>query len=333
MKSFRVGIDSYSIAPLELSPFETLEWTKKQGGEGVQFSEVHLKEGQRLEDIGFLKDLARSAKDQELYLEWGGGQHMPYDTTLWKPRDLLPINRRAAKQAEALGAGIIRSCSGGLMRWTDEAPPTEVLLRETARALKAQMPMLSDHGVVLALELHFEFTTFELLRLFEMCGATPGGCLGICLDTMNLLTMLEDPLSGTARILPWVVSTHVKDGGLLTDEKGLVSFTAEAGTGLIDIEGILSLLSSLNRTVHLSIEDHGGTFPLPIFDGLFLSRFPDLTAGELSLLVKTAGEGQRRMEAGTLSPLDRAAWPDRCALRVARGIENVKRIAANLATT
>jgi hypothetical protein len=67
-------------------------------------------------------------------------------------------------------------------------------LRETARALRDQKALLTDFGVVLAIELHFEFTTFELLRLFEMCGARPGEYLGVCLDTMNLLTMLEDPV-------------------------------------------------------------------------------------------------------------------------------------------
>ena len=30
-----------------------------------------------------------------------------------------------------------------------------------------------------------------------MCDAPPGGWLGICLDTMNLLTMLEEPVAAT----------------------------------------------------------------------------------------------------------------------------------------
>ena len=50
-----------------------------------------------------------------------------------------------------------------------------------------------------------------------MCEAEPGGWLGICLDTMNLLTMIEDPVMATRRLLPWVVSTHIKDGGVLMD--------------------------------------------------------------------------------------------------------------------
>ena len=93
------------------------------------------------------------------------------------------------------------------MRWSTDGPGTPELLRLAATALREQRPMLREFGVVLAIETHFEFTSFELLRVFEMAGAEPGGYLGICLDTMNLLTMIEEPVAATRRLLPWVVST------------------------------------------------------------------------------------------------------------------------------
>ncbi len=325
MKSFRVGIDSYSLGPLKRTPFQVLDWVKKNGGEGVQFSEVHLEEGKD-PDRAFLEDLAGYAKELALYLEWGGGQHIPFDLDTWKKKDLVPINRAAAEQASILGASIIRSCSGGLMRWNEKGLPTEVLLRETARALKAQRKLFEDLNCVLAIELHFEFTTFELVRLFEMCDAEPGGYLGICLDTMHLLTMLEDPLSGTDRILPWVVATHCKDGSLLLLEECLLSFTAEVGTGLVDFKGILERLATLDRTVNLSVEDHGGSFTIPIFDPMFLSRFPDLTMNEFSRIFTLAREGNRRVQQQGPSPLDRADWPKQCESRVRNDLSNMKAI-------
>ncbi|MBM3296745.1 MAG: sugar phosphate isomerase/epimerase, partial [Candidatus Aminicenantes bacterium] len=202
MSGFRVGIDSYCLQPLGLSHFQVLEWAARNGARGVQFSEGWPEE-RGDPDPSLLDDLAAQARDMRLYLEWGGGQHIPFDLAKNTPKDILASNRRAAEQARRLGAVTVRSCSGGLMRWKEENPPTEAYLRETARALREQEDMLRDNGVVLALETHFEFTTFELLRLFEMCGAAPGGCFGICLDTMNLLTMLEDPLSAAARVRDW----------------------------------------------------------------------------------------------------------------------------------
>jgi 3-oxoisoapionate decarboxylase len=324
MRSFRVGIDNYPLFPLGLSPLETLRWAAAHGADGVAFS--GLAPGQELDDAA-LDDLAAFARERGLYLEWGGGQHVPRDMTTWATKDVEAVNRLAARQAMRLGVSVVRSCSGGLMRWRADAPATETLLRETASALRPQKPMLLDHGVVLAIETHFEFTSHELLRLFEWCDAEPGGWLGVCLDTMNLLTMLEDPVSATRRLLPWVVSTHIKDGGVSIDGTGLTTFTAPVGAGAIDLPAILRLLASLEREVHLSVEDHGGSFHLPIYDRAFLSEFPDLTAVELASLVEASC---RTRADAACRPLARDKWPAACEERTAADLVSLKAIASRV---
>jgi sugar phosphate isomerase/epimerase len=234
-----------------------------------------------------------------LYLEWGGASHIPRRMDTWERADLLARNRRAAAEAQALGARVVRSCSGGLMRWDPSASSTDALLRETAAAVTSQATMLRDHGVVLAIELHLEFTTHKLLRLFEQCDAAPGDYLGVVLDTMNLRTLLEDPLRATRRILPWVVATHVKDGGLRLTRDGLESFPTGIGESAIDLPRILVRLAGQApgcRT--LSVEDHGGTFSLLISDRRFLRESPDLTAEELVDLVALARRTEAALDAG-----------------------------------
>lgn len=323
LKSMKIGMDSYSLRPLGLDPFALLDWVKERDGEGVQFSEVNLPPGRRL-DKAFLRDLSQRAKDQGLYLEWGGGQHIPFDPGTGRAVDIFKINRRAAGQAQALGLSAVRSCSGGLMRWTDDSLPTGILLRAMAQSLRAQKGMLSDLGVTLAIETHFEFTTFELVRLFAACGVRPGEYLGICLDTMNLLTMLEDPVLATKRILPWVVMTHIKDGGILLAENGLVSFPVEAGKGIVDLEGIIRLLATLDHGLPLSLEDHGGEFLIPAFNPSFLLKFPDLTVAELARLLALAMESRRLVERGNMAIVERNRWPEVCEGRVTNGLRHLR---------
>jgi sugar phosphate isomerase/epimerase len=325
MASFRVGIDSYCLNPLRMDPFALLEWVAEQSGEGVQFSEIHLPAG-READAAFLQDLAGAVREKGMYLEWGGGQHVPFDTAAWQPKDLTPGNRRAAEEANALGTRVVRSCSGGFFRWGDDAPPTQELIRAMADALRPQRQMLEDLGVTLAIELHFEFTTHELLRLFEMCDAEPGGWLGVCLDTFNMLPMLEDPVAGTERILPWVVATHVKDGGLALDRDGFMSFPMTVGEGVVDLRSVLQRLQTLDRPINLSVEDHGGSFKTPFFDANFLARFPDLTTLELGKLISAARVGGERMRAGELSVTDRDDWPGMCEGRTRAGLRNLQRL-------
>lgn len=325
MKHIPIGIDSYSLHPLGLFPLQILEWAKAHGAEGVQFSGF-TREDERHIDTAVLDDLAHFAAENGLYIEWGGGQHIPFDTGTWERKEILAINRRAAEQASRLGVRVVRSCSGGLMRWRKESPMTETLLEETARSLRSQLSMLRDNNVILAIETHFEFTTHELLRVFERCGVEPGDCLGICLDTMNLLTMLEDPVRATCRILPWVVSTHIKDGGVLLQEEGLVTFPAEIGKGVIALEEICRLLSLLPDDIRLTIEDHGGAFELPVFDPMFLSKFPDLSASEFAGIIRLAVKTGEAVRAGSLAVTPREEWGRLCERRLKRDIGTLDRL-------
>ena len=328
MRKLRTGIDNYGLFPLGLSPMETLRWASDNGAEGVHFSGLGPEESIGM-DTAYLKDLKQYADSNSLYLEWGGGQHIPYDTETWERKDTSVINLKAAEEAEVLGTRIVRSCSGGLMRWKSGSPMTETLLQETAKNIRSQSQMFKDHNVILALETHFEFTTWELLRLFEMCETEPGDFLGVCLDTMNLLTMLEDPVLASERVLPWVVCTHIKDGAIIFDSKGLVTFPTEMGKGVVNLRAIAERLASLERDIHLSVEAHGGSFSLPIFDPEFLSKFPDLTLHECVDLIQMARKGEKALKDGKIAIVEREKWPEVCESRLRKDIKSLRKLLDN----
>ncbi|UCE40826.1 MAG: sugar phosphate isomerase/epimerase [Candidatus Aminicenantes bacterium] len=325
MKERAVGIDNYCLYPLQLAPLEALKWAEDNGAEGIQFSGLNLEVAEKV-DAAYLRDLSDSASDKGLYLEWGGGQHIPFDLKTWEQKDISRINQKAAEQAALLGTSIVRSCSGGLMRWDPQSPMTETLLEEMAKSLRAQRQMLMDNDVILAIETHFEFTTHELLRLFDRCGAVPGEYLGICLDTMNLLTMLENPLSATQRILPWVVCTHIKDGAVILDDSGLTSFPVEIGKGVIDLRKICSFFELSPRKINLTIEDHGGEFLIPMFDPLFLSKFPDLTSEEFAQIIRLALQTEKKIKNGDMEITSREEWPEICEARIKRDIQSLQQL-------
>lgn len=325
MKKPAVGFDNYCLLPLNKMPMEILKWASEKGAEGVAFS-GYCDEMREEFSSSYLRDVKSLADDLGLYIEWGCGQHVPMDLETFEKKDIYVSNRKAAGEACGLGVTIVRSCSGGLMRWKKDAPSTETILKEAAKELKRQASIFRDCGIILAIETHFEFTTFELLKLFEMCEVEPGDYLGICLDTMNLLTMLEDPVMAAERILPWVVSSHIKDGGIIYRNRKITTFPAEIGKGVIDIESIIRLFMSSGRQINLSVEDHGGSFNLPVNEKWFLQQFPDVKEDEYSRLMDLAALTCEKISSSELEITDREKWPLICEERTARDISALIRI-------
>jgi len=321
----KTGIDSYSLYPLNLKPHEVLQWAMKNGAEGVHFSV--LTEAQRDElSMSYLHDLGQMARDMGLYIEWGGGKHIPFNIGDWSTEDLMPVNMKAAGEALAVGTKIIRSCSDAMVRANPSNPHTGILLKATVAELRRMIPMLRDNGVVLAIETNFEFTTYELLKIFKMCEVEPGDCLGICLDTMNLLTMLENPVQAAERILPWVVCTHIKDGGLVFDKKGMTAFPSSLGAGIIDLETITGMIMDQRPAVNLSLRSQGGSYLLPVHEPWYIDQFPNLTISEYNNLMLLEDTAEIRMEEGKLGITGKDEWASVCEDRVAGDLRILKEI-------
>lgn len=321
----RTGIANYSLHPLKLKPHEVLQWAHDAGADGVIFSDLPPAMRDSL-TMSYLHDLGQMARDLNMYIEWGNGQHIPFNMADWSPSDIIPSNMKAIGEARAIGTRIIRTCSEGMLRANPLNPHTADLMKATIAALRQMMPVLADNDVVLAIETHFEFTSFELLRIFEMCGAKPGGNLGICLDTMNLLTMLEDPVKASERLMPWVVCTHIKDGGLVFDRHGLTAFPADIGSGIVDIGKIVSLISGQERDINLSVECHGGSHLLPVHDQWYINQFPNLTISEYNNLMLLEEKAEELMGAGTLAVRSEDEWATVCGDRTIHNLKMLKEI-------
>jgi 3-oxoisoapionate decarboxylase len=326
----RIGIDSFCLDPLALKPHQMLQWAYDNGAEGVAFSSLSPLMREEI-TVSYLHDLGMMAKDMGLYLEWGGGQHIPFNPADWSNVDILPVNMKAAGEAVAAGARIVRSGPGGLLRANPSNPATGHLIKDTIEELRRIMPMLTDNGVVLAIETNFEFTTFELLKIFEKCGAEPGGCFGICLDTMNLLTMLEDPVMATKRIAPWVVSTSIKDGGLTFSEDGMTAFPAALGSGIINIKAIISLLLEEGKDINLSVRSQGGSYLLPIHEPWYIGQFPDLTITEYNNLMLLENRAEALIESGGLTLSGEEEMGVNCEVRVRGDLKKLRDLSSSLA--
>ena len=91
MNRSKVGIDNYSLFPLKLDPLNLLQWCLDHGGDGVAFSGLD-EESQKKINTSYLKDMLQFARDNDLYLEWGGGQHIPRDMKTWEKKEIFELH-------------------------------------------------------------------------------------------------------------------------------------------------------------------------------------------------------------------------------------------------
>ncbi len=152
--------------------------------------------------------------------------------------------------ASAVGARVMRICCGGRRTrpasWAEHKARLLPLLREIVGPA-------GEAGVVLAIENHIDLLADELV---ELIAAVDSPWLGVCLDTVNNLRLLEDPMKVAEKLAPHTRATHLKDCVAWRGSPRDFSFwpSVPLGQGIIDIPGVLGLLAKEGYTGLLAIE-------------------------------------------------------------------------------
>ncbi len=257
----KVGIDSYSyhryfgeVYPDQEDP--GVRWTFgdfvrracELGVGGVSLETCYF---ESLEE-GYLSEIkaALDEKGLERVLAWGhpDGLEAGHGKKAWRDLNALVPKVRLA------GTGLLRIVASS-RRFRDE--PHEPQLRAIVRMLKESTRIAADHGVVLALENHIDYTSAEILEILERVGSD---ALKVNFDTGNALRMLEDPVKAARRLGPFTAATHVKDVEAcrrVSPEEWHFFSSVAVGTGLIDMPGVVRALGESGYAGLLAVEsDH-----------------------------------------------------------------------------
>lgn len=324
----RVGLDAYSVKPLNLNALETLEYARARGLAGVQFGTAY--DLSPTLDPGEIAEVAAEFRRQGCYLEVGIpciNPHRPGPQALQAgDGDQRTGTARLMRLAAQAGSPSLRCFVGGPadrhradLAWARQLDDSTALLRDLA-------PLARELGVRFAPETHADATTSELIRVVEAVGADVAG---LCLDTGNLSICLEEPVAAARRAAPYVIATHTKDAVLWLADDGLRWQARPCGEGLTPWPALLRALAGHAPDLTLSLEDHLGIFEMRIFDRAWLAGFPEVPAGELAAVVELAWRGQRRIERGeTPDPhqVEATPWAEQVAGRLERAGRYLNRL-------
>ena len=326
----KIGFDEYTLksSGYEDDPFSLMETAVKFGLEGIHFS-VAVDTFPSFED-DYLKRVRDYAEEHDLYLEFGMGTCNPLSTC----RAVHDIHREPEVSLRELlvaaskaGASLVRTLVGALdVRDTRGTPKFQEHLDAAKVTLNSLKGLAGDLGVKIAVENHLDLTAVELRQLVEDIDSPAVGC---CFDTANTLAMLEDPVEAYRTLMPYIFSTHFKDGILVPWEGGAAWIGILLGSGQAKVAEIGKLLGENLPDVNLSIEDLWNVFPVPL-SGEYTLSLPHYAGEDGKERVRQwLRESEERNESGELSFIDRLKDPETrwqvTAERIPKNVEWMKR--------
>lgn len=175
-----------------------------------------------------------AAKAHGLYLELNASFNAPCD-----PRVNCTVEG-ALKTAAAIGADLVkwsldierpRPLYGTCMH-----PKVMAQLAERYEQIQAQIPRMEKLGISMSIENHCDTYADEVIWLVEKLGHPD---IGICIDTINSLCVLEGIESAVEKMLPYANCCHLCDNELRIDHNGTHSIGVPVGTGDVDCAKIV----------------------------------------------------------------------------------------------
>lgn len=189
-------------------------------------------------------------KGMERVLAWGhpDGLEAGRNHEAWQEmNELIP-------KSQSMGADIMRIVASSLMfRNEPHGPQIDAIVEMLTESVK----IASDHGVVLAIENHIDYTSAEIEEILQRVDSD---ALKVNFDTGNTLRMMEDPVAAARRLGPYTVATHTKDLDAcrhVRPEEWYFFSSVPVGTGLIDMPGVVRALKESGYDGVLAVEsDH-----------------------------------------------------------------------------
>ena len=232
--------------PRQMSTFELFDETVRLGLDGL-----HLDDGV-LEtlDMSYLKEVNAAAREHGLYLEYNFSMDMG-GMGIGIQHDLA----EAIATAAGLGADIVKVSMDlkrprpvSASRFHDEVMAQ---MKSFASQLKAAAPQADAAGIKIAVENHCDSFSEEILWLLDRVNSP---VVGACIDTVNAMMVMEDPMQAIANLAPRAFTNHFRDDRIEFQRYGFKLTGTAVGEGDIDMKGAYEIFKTKSNMRRINIE-------------------------------------------------------------------------------
>ncbi|MBK7928269.1 MAG: sugar phosphate isomerase/epimerase [Bryobacterales bacterium] len=117
--------------------------------------------------------------------------------------------------------------------------------------LARTIPLAEKHKVPIAIENHKDWTQEELLKLLKEFESP---YFGLCLDTGNNVSLLDDADAFIEALAPYALSTHIKDMGVEPYADGFLLSEVTFGAGYVNLKRAIELVRRHRPATKFTLE-------------------------------------------------------------------------------
>ncbi|MFN8347115.1 MAG: TIM barrel protein [Spirosomataceae bacterium] len=235
-------------------------------------------------------DFAEKVRDRReklgMYLE--GSIGLPKTTA-----DVATFEKEV-KNAKEAGAHILRTVTLGGRRY--EVFRTADAFREFKKnavtSLQLAEPVLKKHRVKLAVENHKDMLAPELAEVLKQIGSE---WVGATLDFGNNIALLEDPMEVVQALMPYLVSTHIKDMAVEEYDAGFLLSEVPLGKGMLDLPKMITLCKQHNPNMTFNLEMiTRDPLEIPCLNEAYWATFSDRPGSDLARTLQMVRKNKPR---------------------------------------
>ncbi|WP_266364789.1 sugar phosphate isomerase/epimerase family protein [Tellurirhabdus rosea] len=220
-----------------------------------------------------------------------------------RPED-VPAFEKDVWAAREAGARVLRTVSLGGRRYETfrSLAEFEAFQKSAVQALQLAEPVLRRQQVRLGVENHKDWRADELAAVLRQLSSE---WIGATLDFGNSIALLEDPMAVVQTLVPYVVSTHVKDMAVEEYADGFLLSEVPLGKGLLDLPKIVALCKQHNPAVTFNLEMiTRDPLEIPCLKDAYWASFSGLSGGDLAKMLRFVRQHKAPTALPRVSPLN-----------------------------
>ena len=278
--SMGIATTSLMTARKPHDTYEFLEYCQSLGAGGIQASLASL-------DPAYLKKLRERAAQLGMYIEVMAELPKQDDTSTFE---------RTVRAAKDAGALCVRTAALGGRRYENfsDLRDWQTFVAQSKAAIDRALPIVARERMPLAIENHKDWTAQELAAMMKDKSSE---YLGVCLDTGNNISLLDNPMETIETLAPYALSTHFKDMAVELYADGFLLSEVPLGEGIVDLKRAVAAVHNARPKTRFTLEMiTRNPLEVPCLTDKYWVTFPDRNGKYLADTLRLVHQAAGRLQ-------------------------------------